>query len=736
MLKALLRASPQLSMKSALFFFCSALILFCTIFVGPSEASGLLTEKEQAYLDTKPYLSVLALDSFPPFSYSEGGVLKGYTVDYMREMGRLLDKEVRFVSGVHWFEALRMLGAGELDVIPTIVETSERSAYIDFTSFKHIEYISAAVFHRDQAGVPLEKQIIAVAKNTFLHDYLQEHYPHIFLLVTASTDEAVLAVASGRADVAVSSYPSLDFYIQKHWLSNLMIGQVPGLELPRKTSLSMGVQKGNTLLKSVLTKGEAVMPLSFVSGLKSRWMGKGIRSDNVAGLTAEEVRFLRAHSDLKLCVDPDWMPLEGLEDGRHTGIASELIALVAEQLNIRFTPLASDSWSETLRQAQAGECDVFPLIMKTSERESFLSFTRPFIESPLVLVTGINEAYMPKLNNLRDKRIGIVKGYAYTPMLIKQYPDLTFVEVENIGQGMDRVRSGELFGYIDSLITAGYWVQKHYLGQLKVSSEIDRFWQLSMGVRKELQPLDSILNKVISQISQSSRQDVINRWVSTRYAAKHDWLITFAGIFATIFILGGVIIWYVRLNLMLKKEVRLKKEAQEAALNLARTDQLTGLMNRHGAEPLIEQEMARCRRYQTPVCMMILDIDYFKRINDSLGHKVGDDVLCWFGAVMAGAVRETDHLVRWGGEEFLLLLPDTELSAAGELAERYRRLIEEGSAKGTAAFTVSIGISQLDPEDTFSHWYQRTDLALYQAKNSGRNRVHVFDKNSEKQVTE
>jgi len=97
MLKALLRASPQLSMKSALFFFCSALILFCTIFVGPSEASGLLTEKEQAYLDTKPYLSVLALDSFPPFSYSEGGVLKGYTVDYMREMGRLLDKEVRLL---------------------------------------------------------------------------------------------------------------------------------------------------------------------------------------------------------------------------------------------------------------------------------------------------------------------------------------------------------------------------------------------------------------------------------------------------------------------------------------------------------------------------------------------------------------------------------------------------------------------------------------------------------------
>ncbi|WP_417596388.1 diguanylate cyclase [Oceanospirillum sp.] len=735
MLKPLLRVSPQFSIKSALFFFFLALMM---LFITParSEASAQLAAKEQAYLDTKPYLSVLALDSFPPFSYSEDGVVKGYTADYMREMGRLLNKEVRFVSGVHWFEALRMLRAGELDIIPTIVETSERRAYIDFTSFKHIEYISAAVFHRDQAGVPLEKQIIAVAKNTFLHDHLQEHYPNIFLLVTASTDEAVLAVASGRADIAVSSYPSLDFYIQKHWLSNLMTGQVPGLELPGQTSLSMGVQKGNTLLNSILSKGEAAMPQSFVSGLKERWMSSRHRTDDAAGLTTEEVRFLRAHPDLKLCVDPDWMPLEGLEDGQHTGIASELMALVAEQLNTRFTPVESGSWSETLRQAQTGKCDIFPLIMKTPDRESFLSFTRPFVESPLVLVTGINEAYLPSLKELQNKRIGTVKGYAFNPMLSEQYPDLTFVEVDNIEQGLAKVRSGELFGYIDSLIASGYWVQKHYLGQLKVSSEIDRFWQLSMGVRNELQPLDSILNKVISQIPLSSRQEVINRWVSIRYAAQHDWLITLAGIFATVFILGGVIIWYVRLNLMLKKEVRLKEEAQEAALNLARTDQLTGLMNRHGSEPLIEQEMARCRRYKIPVCMMILDIDYFKRINDSLGHKVGDDVLCWFGAVMAGVTREADYLVRWGGEEFLVLLPDTELSAARELAERYRRQIEEGAAKAAVAFTVSIGVSQLDPEDSFSHWYQRTDLALYQAKNSGRNRVHVFDKNSERQVTE
>ncbi|MDX1320958.1 MAG: GGDEF domain-containing protein, partial [Oceanospirillum sp.] len=212
-----------------------------------------------------------------------------------------------------------------------------------------------------------------------------------------------------------------------------------------------------------------------------------------------------------------------------------------------------------------------------------------------------------------------------------------------------------------------------------------------------------------------------------RYDAKHDWLITLAGILITVLVLGAVIAWYVRLNRQLEDEVTLRKQAQSAAMTLARTDQLTGIMNRHGAEPLINQEMARCRRYQTPVSMMILDIDHFKRINDSMGHKAGDDALRWLCTTLSDAMRETDHLVRWGGEEFLVLLPETRLEAAGELAGRYRQLIGDLSAGAVVPFTVSIGVSQLNAADSFSQWYQRTDLALYQAKNGGRNRVQVSD---------
>lgn len=690
-------------------------------------ASLSLTAEEQAYLDSRPYLSVLALETFPPFSYSDNGLLKGYSLDYMRLMSELLDKEVRFVSGVRWFEALQMLEEGELDIIPAIAETEERRTRLDFTPYKHIEYTSAAVFHRDLSGIPLSNQIIAVAKNTFLHTYLKKHYPEITLLVTATTNEAVLAVANGRADIAVGSYPSLNFYIEKHWLSQMTSGQVPGLELPVETALPMGIKKGRDLLKSILIKAEAAISFDQVSQLRERWMRGVHRSDSIVGLTADEVRFLNQHRNLTLCVDPDWMPLEGVRDGRHVGISADLMALVSERLSVNFTFAETRSWLQTLQLAREGKCDLFPLIMKTEARGDFLNFTQPLIESPLVLITGIDTPYLPKLEGLKAKRIGIVKGYAFNDLLKKQYPELDFVEVGSVAQGLTDVREGRLFGHIDSLITSGFWIQKHFLGQLKVSSEIDRTWQLSMGVRRELQPLDQILNKAILQIPEASRQDVVNRWVTIRYDAKHDWLITLAGILITVLVLGAVIAWYVRLNRQLEDEVTLRKQAQSAALTLARTDQLTGIMNRHGAEPLINQEMARCRRYQTPVSMMILDIDHFKRINDSMGHKAGDDALRWLCTTLSDAMRETDYLVRWGGEEFLVLLPETRLEAAGELAERYRQLIGDLSAEAVMPFTVSIGVSQLNAADSFSQWYQRTDLALYQAKNSGRNRVQVSD---------
>jgi eukaryotic-like serine/threonine-protein kinase len=162
---------------------------------------------------------------------------------------------------------------------------------------------------------------------------------------------------------------------------------------------------------------------------------------------------------------------------------------------------------------------------------------------------------------------------------------------------------------------------------------------------------------------------------------------------------------------------------------LAVIDELTGVPNRRRFFELAERECARARRQARPFIAMMLDIDHFKRVNDTLGHPTGDDVIRVVANRLADGVRRTDVLGRYGGEEFSVLLPDADITAGHELAERLRRAIGEkpvATRSGPLGVTVSIGLSLWTPDDPdVATVLARADRALYEAKRDGRNRTAV-----------
>lgn len=171
------------------------------------------------------------------------------------------------------------------------------------------------------------------------------------------------------------------------------------------------------------------------------------------------------------------------------------------------------------------------------------------------------------------------------------------------------------------------------------------------------------------------------------------------------------------------------QKALEASLTkLSREDPLTGLFNRRTLMAMLEDEMTRVQRYQRPMSLLMMDIDHFKRINDRWGHPVGDEVLRSFASRCEGAMRENDKIGRWGGEEFVMLLPETEQPEAVEVANRLRSLtssmaIPSHSGDNMIHVTVSIGIASTGAGDTVETLLARADHALYDAKTSGRDRV-------------
>jgi len=181
----------------------------------------------------------------------------------------------------------------------------------------------------------------------------------------------------------------------------------------------------------------------------------------------------------------------------------------------------------------------------------------------------------------------------------------------------------------------------------------------------------------------------------------------------------------------LQLEIEARKNAEQKLIVLAETDPLTGILNRRAFADRSIKEIERARRYNRPISVILLDLDYFKKINDKFGHTCGDKVLIEVAEEIIPCLRTIDCLSRHGGEEFLILLPETDMLEAAQIAERLRKRIENHvviDAEESFNVTSSFGIAFWEPEENdINGAIHRADVALYQAKNKGRNQVVCYN---------
>ncbi len=196
-----------------------------------------------------------------------------------------------------------------------------------------------------------------------------------------------------------------------------------------------------------------------------------------------------------------------------------------------------------------------------------------------------------------------------------------------------------------------------------------------------------------------------------------------------IFLFGAAYVW-MTINLSLETALDIRRVTVLEQENI--TDPLIGIYNRRYMDKRLEEEFKRAKRYQLPLSLLLIDIDYFKKVNDTYGHPVGDLVLRHWGGLILSEVRASDIAARYGGEEILVIAPGASLAAAFALAERIRKKIETHDipidnalkVKDDIRFTVSIGVASLTPEmENVARFMRDVDCALYSAKNNGRNCV-------------
>jgi len=203
-----------------------------------------------------------------------------------------------------------------------------------------------------------------------------------------------------------------------------------------------------------------------------------------------------------------------------------------------------------------------------------------------------------------------------------------------------------------------------------------------------------------------------------------------AGATLTLLLVSAIALRFATLSQRLRLEVGRRREAEEQLLQsnrrleeLANTDRLTGQWTRRKFEEVAQQAIASAERYGEPLSLIFLDLDHFKNINDAHGHDVGDQVLSGLAQRLKAQLRKADSLCRWGGEEFVILMPHTDLQQASDIAQKLRKRVAAAPLHGELRVTSSFGVSQWQPGQTLTQLVDSADRLLYRAKQQGRNRV-------------
>ena len=238
---------------------------------------------------------------------------------------------------------------------------------------------------------------------------------------------------------------------------------------------------------------------------------------------------------------------------------------------------------------------------------------------------------------------------------------------------------------------------------------------------------DRIVNiyKRLEMVPDSAQLTGINyRDYSDKDFVSSKWNI----IIQTTLIVSAVLIClFLAINRRLKKMVKMRtlelENSKQELERLSVTDPLTGLGNRRKLDVFLKQELSNALRHIAPLSIIIFDLDHFKNINDNLGHNTGDQILQKLATLIPQRIRAADLLGRWGGEEFMLICPNTELSGAERLAEILRIAISTHDFSIPLPLRCSFGVAQLQISENAASLFSRADSALYEAKQAGRNQV-------------
>ena len=346
-------------------------------------------------------------------------------------------------------------------------------------------------------------------------------------------------------------------------------------------------------------------------------------------------------------------------------------------------------------------------------------FTQAIKSYPFVIATRNDEDFISSLAQLNNNRVALVKNSIIGEKIKNKYPKINFIEVANPQEALELLSKGKVFAVIDILPTLTYLIKSNSFSNLKISGTTEYKFDLRYMADKNEKELIALLNKAIDNLNKEKIESIEQQYFQVFYASHTDYSLLYK--IAVPFFLCLVV--FGLYNYRLKQEIEKRKLTEEKLYKAATVDMLTKIYNRSHIDAVFQEHLLSTKRYKMPLSIIFFDIDGFKKINDTYGHNLADTVLVDLANLTKQSIRTTDYVGRWGGEEFLVVLPQTNIAHATIAAEHLKERIENFKFQIDQKVTCSFGVTQIQEDDTQNSAITRADNLMYYVKAHGKNGV-------------
>ncbi len=700
---------------------------------------------EERFAIEKKWLIIDKPENVITFSYSNNempfsdsaisGIAQGFFIDLWQMWAKFSDLEVEFIVGNPEEFDQSNLAMADIHISSVVHEAKLENSALGPVVYD-IDY--GLFLSKENEDIPHvyeieDKNIGIVSTPSFVEDIKSKVLSANFIYF--DNHQALFqAVAQGELDIIAGQRDVIEYLLIENKLQSTYLKlQDYGFKRPIHAILN----KANPELSQLIEEGFNAIPLDSLAALERKWdldksSGFFKRQLAMLKLTEQETLWLKDHNVVKFGITKDWVPIEFVDKfGEAKGTNPDVFRLFAERLNIEIEYVVYDNFADLYQALVVGEIDVIGSVTETVDRKKQVLFTESYWSMPWVIVHPRELGNQLSLENFKGKALAIAKGYYLVSVIRKKFPEITLRLVDNSEEGMLAVQKGRVDGFIDSLSSGTEILKRESLLSLSMSI-LDEMEQNSnqLAINKDLPILAKVLNKAVLTITDVDSQKIYEKWFDISIETGLDKNVVLR-IAAQVGVLIAIIIIIIMVwNRRLYVEIKNRKALESKMQYMATHDDLTGLANRVLLKDRLNKAITFHQRQKLLIAVLFIDLDGFKIINDSHGHDVGDELLIEVASRLKGCVRDSDTVVRFGGDEFVLLLTGLHhQDEAAYIADKVLKLIQQQITLSTVSVNIgcSIGISMYPEDgDTDNDLLKVADSLMYKVKDAGKNH-YVFN---------